>query len=114
MRKNDKRLRRHKRVRSKIKGTSVRPRLSVFRSNKHIWAQLIDDERGVTVASAADLGLGKDKSKKTELAHKIGAVIAKKAAEKKIEKIVFDKGGYKYHGIVKSLAEGAREGGLQF
>jgi len=97
--------RRHKRVRAIVKGTASRPRLSVFRSNKRIYVQLIDDFRGITLLSLAD--------KKTS-ASKIGENLAKKALEKGIEAVVFDRGGYKYHGQVKSLAEGARKGGLKF
>lgn len=100
-----KRIIRHKRVRAIVKGTSERPRLSVFRSNKYIYAQLIDDSKGVTLLNAKG-------AKKTAL--KIGESLAKKALEKGIKKIVFDRGGYKYHGQIKSLAEGARQGGLRF
>ena len=100
-----KRQRRHRRVRAKISGTIKVPRLCIFRSNKYIYAQLIDDERGKTLALA--------KGKLSE-AEKIGKEIAQKAAVKKINKVVFDRGGYKYHGRVKALADGAREGGLKF
>jgi len=129
--KKEKRYRRHKKVRAKIFGAVQRPRLCVFRSNKHIWTQLIDDEKGKTLVEASDLELKKQKtetkkqrteSKKIEkkfsgrvaVAFEIGRLIAKKALENKIEKVVFDRGGYKYHGRVKALAEGAREGGLKF
>ena len=129
--KQTKRHRRHKRVRAKIFGTARRPRLCVFRSNKHIWTQLIDDEKGKTLVEASDLELKKQKtetkkqrteSKKIEkkfsgkvaVAFEVGKLIAKKTLENKIEKVVFDRGGYKYHGRVKALAEGAREGGLKF
>jgi large subunit ribosomal protein L18 len=100
-----KRKRRHKRVRAKIKGTKDIPRLCVFRSNKYIYAQIIDDEKSKTLISA-----------KSELknANKLGKDIAQKAIGKKVKKIVFDRGGYKYHGHVKALAEGAREAGLKF
>ncbi|MDP2910329.1 MAG: 50S ribosomal protein L18 [bacterium] len=100
-----KRKRRHKRVRAKIKGTNDIPRLCVFRSNKYIYAQIIDDEKSKTLISA-----------KSELknANKLGKDIAQKAIDKKVKKIVFDRGGYKYHGHVKALAEGAREAGLKF
>lgn len=125
------RERRHRRVRAKIKGTSLRPRLCVFRSLKHIYAQIIDDEKGTTQVAASDLELQKNKSnldklniskkiegikmtRKVQLAYLVGKLIAKKAIEKKIRKVVFDRGGYKYHGRVKALAEGAREGGLEF
>ncbi len=100
-----KRKRRHRRVRAKIKGTAKVPRLCVFRSNKHLYAQLIDDEKGKTLVSVSDLEAKDSK--------KIGLLIAEKALAKKINKVVFDRGGYKYHGRVKSLAEGAREGGLK-
>lgn len=105
------------RVRAKIKGTATIPRLSVFRSNKHIWLQLIDDVSGRTMIVASDKEL-KDKSRKikdkrTVAAEMIGELIAKKALEKKITSAVFDRGGYKYHGIVKAVAEGARKGGLK-
>ena len=112
--KQQKRYRRHKRIRSKIRGTAARPRLSVFRSLSHIYAQLVDDEKGKIIASASDLELKKSKKKKVEKAKEIGKLISKKALEKKIEKVVFDRGGYQYHGRVKALAEGAREGGLKF
>ncbi len=110
-----KRIRRHKRVRAKISGTKEKPRLCVFRSNKHIYAQLIDDNKGKTLAVASDseLKTGK-KNSKVEIAKEVGKLIAKKAAEKKIEKVVFDRGGCQYHGKVKALADGAREGGLKF
>lgn len=111
---NKARLHRHKRVRSKIQGTSERPRLNVFRSSAHIYAQLIDDASGVTLASAAsnekDFGAGGNK----EAARKVGKLIAERAAAKSITTVVFDRGGYLYHGRVQELAEGAREGGLQF
>ncbi|MBI2625310.1 MAG: 50S ribosomal protein L18 [Candidatus Nealsonbacteria bacterium] len=113
--KNEKRIRRHKRVRAKIFGTAVRPRLCVFRSGKHIYAQLIDDIKGKTLDSASDLELKKTKIKgRVASSNEVGKLIAKKALEKKIEKAVFDRGGYRYHGRVKSFAEGAREGGLKF
>ena len=113
--KNEARLRRHRRVRGKISGTAERPRLDVFRSSKHIYAQIIDDVAGVTLVSASSLekdfeGTGGNK----EAARKVGQLIAKKAAEKGISDVVFDRGGYLYHGRVMELAEGAREGGLKF
>ena len=109
------RLRRHKRVRGKISGTAQRPRLNVFRSTSNIYAQLIDDVAGVTLASASTLdkefnGYGGNK----EAAREVGKLIAKRAAEKNITEVVFDRGGYIFHGRVKELAEGAREGGLKF
>lgn len=108
------RARRHQRFRRRISGTKSRPRLSVYRSLKHLYAQLIDDERGITLAAASDLELKKVPGQKQELAREIGRLIAKRALEKKIKKAVFDRGGFKYHGQVKALAEGAREGGLEF
>lgn len=114
LKKQEKRKRRHKKVRAKILGTAEVPRLCVFRSAKHIYAQLVDDEKGKTLVSASDSELKKTKNKKTSLAMKVGKLIAKKAIEKKINKVVFDRAGYKYHGRVKALAQGAREGGLKF
>ena len=113
--KNKARLKRHKRVRAKISGTAVRPRLNVFRSTNNIYAQLIDDVAGVTLASASTLdkelnGYGGNK----EAAKKVGKLIAERAAQKNITEVVFDRGGYIFHGRVKELAEGAREGGLKF
>lgn len=105
---------RHLNIRSKIKGNNERLRLSVFRSGKHIYAQIIDDDLGKTLFSYSSLGLKKKDASKLELAKEVGLELAKKAVEKKITKVVFDRAGYKYHGRVKSLAEGAREGGLQF
>ena len=108
-----KRIRRKLRVRAKVFGTSERPRLSVFRSIAHIYAQLVDDEKGKTIVSASDLELGKS-ANKTLQAGEVGRLIAKKALGKKIKKVVFDRGGFKYHGRVKALAEGARKAGLKF
>ena len=112
--KNAARLRRHRRVRGKISGTAARPRLDVFRSAKHIYAQLIDDEAGVTLAAASTLdkdfnGYGGN----VEAATQVGKNIAAKALEKGITEVVFDRGGFVYHGRVKAVAEGAREGGLK-
>ena len=106
---------RHRKVRAKIYGTEERPRLCVFKSNKHIYAQVINDEKGFTLASASDLEI-KDlkKDKKINLAQKVGELVAKKAKDKKIEAVVFDRGGFRYHGRVKTLAEEARKQGLQF
>ena len=143
--KYEKRIRRQKRVRAKIFGTAQRPRLCVFRSGKHIYAQLVDDEKGVTLVSAKDQELKTEllkeakvekrtkssltEKKKSEpqkaehqekatekinIAFEVGKLLAKKALENKIEKAVFDRRRYAYHGKVKSLAEGAREGGLKF
>ena len=112
---NKARLKRHARVRSKISGTPECPRLDVFRSAKHIYVQIIDDVSGVTLASASTLekDFGEYGGNK-EAAKKVGETIAKRALEKGIETVVFDRGGYIYHGRVKELAEGAREGGLKF
>jgi large subunit ribosomal protein L18 len=104
---------RHNRVRSVVSGTGKRPRLNVFRSSQQIYGQLIDDESGKTLVSASSLEV-KSKGKKSELSAEVGKLLAKKALEKKIELVVFDRGGYAYHGRVKALAEGAREGGLKF
>ena len=113
--KNEARLKRHKRVRGKISGTAQCPRLSVFRSAKHIYAQLIDDVNGVTIASAASTEKGFDANGgNKEGAKQVGLMIAAKAAEKGITEVVFDRGGYIYHGRVAELAAGAREGGLNF
>lgn len=146
--KREKRVRRHRRVRAKISGTSKVPRLCVFRSAKHIYAQLIDDEKGKTLVSVSDLKIkGKNKraepkttkkpvsakvsegkpsiakapeskeekrSGKIALAYEAGKLIAEKAIKKKIKKVVFDRGACRYHGRVKAVAEGAREGGLIF
>ena len=112
---NAQRLKRHKRVRGKISGTPERPRLNVFRSNANIYAQIIDDVNGVTLVSASTL----DKSFEgatgnKEAARKVGVLVAERAKAKGIENVVFDRGGYVYHGRVAELAEGAREGGLEF
>jgi large subunit ribosomal protein L18 len=110
------RRRRQKRVRKKVSGVQERPRLSVFRSNRHIYAQIIDDAAGITVAFASSMekALELDGKDKTQKAGEIGRVIAKRAREKGIERVVFERGGNLYHGRVKALAEGAREGGLIF
>ena len=112
---NKARLHRHKRVRGKISGTAECPRLNVFRSSKNIYAQIIDDVAGITLAAASTLdkeftGNGGNK----DAARKVGEMIAKRALDKGISEVVFDRGGYIYHGRVKELAEGAREGGLKF
>jgi len=111
--KNKSRLKRHKRVRSKVSGTAQCPRLNVFRSNTNIYAQIIDDVQGVTLVAASSLEIEGNGSNK-EAAFKVGEAIAKKAIDKGIDKVVFDRGGYIYHGRVKELAEGARQGGLKF
>ena len=109
------RVRRHRRVRGKVQGTAERPRLAVFRSNRGIEAQLIDDETGRTLASASWLGLKKSfKGDKSAQAAEVGKQVAVAAKQAGIESCVFDRGGYLYHGRVKALADGAREGGLQF
>jgi len=142
--KQEKRYKRHKRVRAKVRGTKNCPRLCVFRSTQHIYGQLIDDEKGVTLVAGSDLELSKRKTKnekrkttskkpvlskvegsklkeekkelsgKIRVAYQVGQLIAKKALEKKITKVVFDRGGYKYHGRIKALADGTRQGGLKF
>ena len=109
------RERRHRRVRRRIFGTAERPRLVVFRSNRGIEAQLVDDVEGRTIASASHLGLKKTfKGSKTEQATEVGKLLAQTAKKAGIETVVFDRGGYLYHGRVKALADGAREGGLRF
>ena len=113
--KNAQRLKRHLRVRSKISGTAECPRLAVYRSNKNIYAQIIDDVQGATLVSASSLekdfeGIGSNKA----AARQVGKTIAERAAAKGITEIVFDRGGYLYHGRVSELADGAREGGLKF
>jgi len=112
---NTARLKRHGRVRSKISGTPECPRLNVFRSSKHIYAQVIDDVNGVTLASASSNDKGfEGPGGNVDAARKVGATVAKNAVAKGITTVVFDRGGYLYHGRVKELAEGARENGLQF
>ena len=109
------RIKRHSRVRGKISGTADRPRLSVFRSENHIYAQLIDDVAGVTLAYASSVEKGfEGNGSNVEAAKKVGAAIAERALQKGIEDVVFDRSGYIYHGRVMALAEGAREGGLKF
>ena len=109
------RERRHKRVRNKISGTAERPRLCVYRSNNNLYVQIVDDVAGNTLAQASTLDKEiKTKHANKEAAKEVGTLIAKRASEKKIEEVVFDRGGYIYHGVVKELAEAAREGGLKF
>ena len=109
------RTRRHLRIRKKIKGTSERPRLCVFRSNSNVYAQIIDDEKQVTLVSASTVDKEvKTKKSNKEAAKEVGTLIAKRAIEKNIKTVVYDRGGYIYHGIVKELAEAAREAGLEF
>jgi large subunit ribosomal protein L18 len=107
------RIVRHRRIRSKVSGTSSRPRLFVYRSNQHIYAQIIDDTMGKTLFSATEKEIKAGKTK-VEKAILVGELIAKKAAEKQIKEVVFDRGGYIYHGRVKGVADGARKGGLVF
>ena len=109
------RERRHKRVRTKVSGTAERPRLCMYRSNTSIYAQIIDDVAGCTLAQASTMDKEvKTKHSNKEAAKEVGALIAKRAEEKKIKTVVFDRSGYIYHGVVKELAEAAREGGLEF
>ena len=109
------RARRHLRVRTKISGTAERPRLCIYRSNANLYVQIIDDVAGNTIVSASTLDKNvKNKHSNKEAAKELGTLIAKKALDKKIETVVFDRGGYIYHGVVKELAEAAREGGLKF
>lgn len=107
------RIRRQKRIRAKIRGTDSMPRLSVFRSNKYIYAQAIDDQNGKTLASASEKEIKEGKTK-TEKSKVLGVLLASKLKKKKKDSIVFDKGSFRYHGRVKALAEGLREGGLKF
>lgn len=110
--KTQQRTRRHRRIRAKVSGTSERPRLAIFKSNSFIYAQLIDDTKGTTLASTSDMGLkGKTKTERAKLA---GAILAKNAKEKGLQAVVFDRGGFIYTGRVRAFADGAREGGLAF
>lgn len=110
------RLRRHLRLRKTLSGTAERPRLVVFRSLKHMYAQLVDDQQGVTLASASDLATGYAPAGpgKTGVARGVGNLIAQRAKEIGVTRVVFDRGGYPYHGRVKAVADGARDGGLEF
>ena len=112
--KQQKRASRQRRIRARISGSKERPRLLVSRSNKHLFVQIIDDTKHVTLVSLADTDMPKGKGKGVEGAKALGLSLAKKAKEVKIDKVVFDRRGYAYHGIVKAVAEGAREGGLAF
>ncbi len=112
--KNSIRVRKHARVRAKVSGTATCPRLCVFRSNKHIEAQLIDDVKQTTLVSASSVQMKLENGSNIEAAKQVGAELAKKAKEKKISTVVFDRGGYVYHGRVAALADAAREGGLKF
>lgn len=112
------RVMRHRRVRKKVRGTGERPRLAVFRSLNHIYAQLIDDDRGITLAAVSSLEKHvreqRDGKSKTDVATVVGSLIARRGSESGVKAVVFDRGGYRYHGRVKSLAEAARKGGLAF
>lgn len=112
------RIRRHRRVRKKVRGTAARPRLCVFRSLSHIYAQVVDDDSGRTLAAASDreaeLRSDGKAGTKTAIAGKVGALVGRRSRETGIEQVIFDRGGYKYHGRVKALAEAAREAGLKF
>ncbi|WP_082927147.1 MULTISPECIES: 50S ribosomal protein L18 [Paenibacillus] len=116
--KNKARLKRHLRVRKKIQGTAERPRLNVYRSSKHIYAQLIDDVAGVTLASAStidkELSASINNGGSVESARQVGELIAKRAQAKNVKNVVFDRGGYLYHGRIQALADAAREAGLEF
>ena len=114
--KNERRLRIKNRIRKEVSGTEARPRLAVFRSNKEIYAQVVDDVTGKTIAAASsrDKDIATSKGNKTEIAALVGKAVAEKAMKAGVETISFDRGGYLYHGRVKSLAEGAREAGLKF
>lgn len=115
MNKIDRRLKRQIRTRSKVRGTKDTPRLSVFKSNRFVYAQLIDDDSRETIVGISEKHLGKDlASGKVAKAKALGTLLAKKALDKKVKKVVFDRGGYAYHGRISSIAEGAREGGLKF
>ncbi|HZP95613.1 MAG TPA: 50S ribosomal protein L18 [Candidatus Limnocylindria bacterium] len=107
------RIRRHERVREKVRGSAARPRLAVYRSLTHIYAQLIDDDAGRTLAAASSLESKDAKSKKSELAKSVGAQLGERAKAKGIGEVVFDRGGYRYHGRVKALAEGVRAAGVK-
>ena len=112
--KNIRRSRIHKRVRKIVSGTEQRPRLCVFRSNKEIYCQLIDDMSGITLAAASSREISKNGGNKIEVAKQVGSMIGDRANELKIQTVIFDRGGYLYHGRVKALADGAREKGLKF
>ncbi len=111
--KKNKKIRRQAKIRSKVKGTSKCPRLSVFRSSRGMYLQVIDDDKGKTLVSANSKEI-KKKDKKAAISLELGKLIAKKSLDKKIKNVVFDRGGYKYHGRIAMVAQGAREGGLKF
>jgi large subunit ribosomal protein L18 len=112
--KNESRKKRHRSIRKRIEGNTERPRLAVFRSTRHIYAQVIDDLAQKTLVSTSDVDAEKGAGKKKERAKLVGVAIAKKCLEKGIDKVVFDRAGYKYHGRISALADGAREAGLKF
>jgi len=112
--KNESRKKRHRSIRKRIEGNTERPRLAVFRSTRHIYAQVIDDLAQKTLVSTSDVDAEKGAGKKKDRAKQVGTAIAKKCLEKGIDKVVFDRAGYKYHGRVSALADGAREAGLKF
>jgi len=112
--KRARRTRIHHRIRRRIEGTDTRPRLAVFRSNKQIYCQLIDDRKGITLASASSREDGVAGDNKTEVARKVGEMIGSRATALQIQEVVFDRGGYLFHGRVKALADGARQAGLKF
>lgn len=110
----NRRQKRHRRIRARVSGTADKPRLSVYRSNRHIYAQLIDDEAGETLAAASSLELDLDNSSLMEAAQIVGKTIAERATESEIKEVVFDRSGYNYTGRIESLAEAARDNGLEF
>jgi large subunit ribosomal protein L18 len=116
--KREKKIRRHKRIRAKVSGTAKVPRLSVFRSGRHIYAQLINDEKGETIMQSSDLksmdSKKKSKVKKTDSAKNVGKAFGEEILKKGLKSLVFDRGGYKYHGRIKALADGLREAGIKF
>ena len=110
---NDGRTRRHARVREKVRGSAARPRLAVFRSLTHIYAQLVDDDAGTTLAAASSLDAKDATGKRTEVAKNVGTLLGDRAKQKGVTEVVFDRGGYRYHGRVKALAEGVRAAGVK-
>jgi large subunit ribosomal protein L18 len=110
---NDGRTRRHVRVREKVRGSAARPRLAVFRSLTHIYAQLVDDDAGTTLAAASSLDTKDAKGNRTELAKSVGTLLGDRAKQKGVTEVVFDRGGYRYHGRVKALADGVRAAGVK-
>ena len=110
---NDGRTRRHVRVREKVRGSAARPRLAVFRSLTHIYAQLVDDDAGTTLAAASSLDTKDAKGKRTELAKSVGTLLGDRAKQRGVTEVVFDRGGYRYHGRVKALADGVRAAGVK-